>query len=104
MTLSGKQREIMDAYLFTDRVSSGEEERKVSLQVSRRQLRFLIQAANHFLESQCPLAERGEECAMLSWEEDVHSGAIERVCSFHCEEWIDELLSQAIPQSLSPRR
>lgn len=94
MSLTEQQKKMMDTYLAVGRLSAGEESR-VTLRLSRREVRFLIEAVDHFLETRCPTFAEGDECAMLSWEEDVHSGALERVCVERCEMLIDRLLAEA---------
>jgi|GEM_PF-3822639 len=102
MSLSQKQQEIVETYLSSADLSTHEEPR-VRLEVTRRQLRFLIEAVDQFLLNRCPMAGRGDECSMLSWEESPVTGALERVCAKQCQEWMDELLSEVVPNSFPAR-
>lgn len=96
--MNDKQREVLDSLLPIDNVSASEDEPKIAVELTRRQLRFLVRAIDHFLNSKCPMTDLGEECDMLCWEECGPYGSIQKVCALRCEEWIDELLSQVLAQ------
>jgi hypothetical protein len=48
---------------------------------------FLLEAAEHYCATRCPLATGEGSCPMLTWREGVHTGAIERVCKGSPAAW-----------------
>ena len=66
------------------------------MNVTRRDLRFLLQAIQYYHDTCCPGEGRSEACDGQLWGEDVHSGALETYCMHRCADWIDELLSPEV--------
>ena len=48
---------------------------------------FLLEAAEHYCATRCPLRCGEGSCPMLTWRENVHTGAIERVCKASPAAW-----------------
>ncbi|MHB1414492.1 MAG: hypothetical protein ACYC1C_04500 [Chloroflexota bacterium] len=94
MPLSQKNVDTIEKRLFPDEISG--EQPTAKIEVTRRDLRFLVQAIQYYHDHCCPMEEEGVECAMLVWGEDVHSGAIESICRRTCMQWIDDLLSEEV--------
>lgn len=101
MPLSAKQRELIEKHLFWDELD--EEEAKANVKLSRRDLRFLIRAIQYYHDTCCPGQGKGDECGMIGWDEDVHSGAIAKYCLRSCSDWIDALLSDEVVSQLPSR-
>lgn len=72
-----------------------------TLEVNRRQLRFLLQAMDHFRATACPLQGQGDECALVVWAETGPTAAIERACADSCERWLDSLVTEKVPAVFS---
>ncbi len=106
MPFSEEQRELIERHLYPDETAG--EQPTATLKVTRRELRFLLQAIQYYHDTCCPTESSGAECAMLTWGEDVHSGAIETACAHNCQEWIKDLLSPEVlsqfPQRSQARR
>lgn len=94
MPFSERQKELIEKHLFPDETYP--EQPTTTLKLTRREVRFLVEAVQHFHESCCPGDGKSEQCAMLIWGENVHSGAIERNCDQNCVQMIDKLLSDEV--------
>lgn len=102
MAFEERHQEIIDSHLYLDDLGIDEGPTLV-LEFNRRQVRLLLDALDHYRKTKCP-ANTGEgECAMLSWEEDIHTGAIERACTGSCGEFVDDLVVNKIPVTFSPK-
>ena len=99
MAFNAEQQWAIDTYLYTDRLDEGDEP-TVALVMTRRQLRFILDAVDHYRMTKCPLKGKGDECAHLAWVENVHTGAIERICTNSCDDWLNSLFKEKIPASL----
>ncbi|MBI3967731.1 MAG: hypothetical protein HY329_18995 [Chloroflexi bacterium] len=53
--------------------------------------KFLLEAVKHYCATKCPNVHPGEECVMLDWTENVHTGAIQTVCGLPPDLWDDRL-------------
>jgi hypothetical protein len=94
MPFSKKQKELIEKHLHTE--EAGAEQPTATIKVTRRDLAFLLQAIQYYHDMCCPGEGHDAQCAMVTWGEDVHTGAIEMSCPHRCQEWIEELLSDAV--------
>jgi len=101
MPFNAEQQRIIDAYLSAGDVGESDEP-SITLVVTKRQLRLMLEAIDHYRATKCPLEEKGEECALVSWMESAPTGAIQRVCTADCENWLASLIEDKIPASLPP--
>lgn len=101
MPFSQKQQDLIDRHLYPEEDEG--EQPIASIKVTRRDLRFLLQAMQYYHDSRCPNEQAAGACAGLSWGEDVHSGAIETACLHNCQRWVDELLSPEVLQQFPAR-
>jgi hypothetical protein len=101
MPFSERQKELIEKHLFPDETFGEQPTAKIEL--NRRQLRFLVEAVQYYHESCCPGEGKGVECGMLTWGEDVHTGALERACALSCGETIAKLLSDEVLASFPTR-
>lgn len=67
-----------------------------ALALSAAERAFLRAAIAHYCATCCPLLAANEWCPMLAWQENVHSGAIERVCLVPCARWMERLAEPAL--------
>lgn len=101
MAFTETQRGILDAHLPLRYPGSSDE--VAILEVTRRQLRFLLEAIDHFRATACPSEGKGDECALVVWAETGPTGSIERACYESCDRWLDSLVMEKIPAAF-PRR
>jgi hypothetical protein len=52
---------------------------------------FLVDAAEHFCATRCPLAVGDGACVLLGWRESVHSGALQMTCKADAATWRERL-------------
>lgn len=55
--------------------------------LSPEETTFLLEAAEHYCATRCPLRCGEGSCPMLTCRESVHSGAVERVCKTTRAPW-----------------
>ena len=101
MPLTVQQLELIEKYLYLD--ESDSDEPQATIKVSRRDLRFLVQAIQYYHDSCCPSVQEGSSCVGRVWGEDVHTGALEMSCNHSCQDWIAELLSPETLDQFSTR-
>ncbi len=101
MPFSQRQKELIEKHLLAE--EAGAEEPTATIQVTRRELRFLLQAIQYYHDTCCPSEGSDASCAMLTWGEDIHTGAIESECAHSCQELIAELLSDKVLAQFSRR-
>ena len=101
MPFTEKQLAKIEQHLYQDEVVG--DQPLATIKVTRRDLRFLIQAIQHYHDTCCPGLGEGQECAMLVWGEDVHSGALESACFRSCHAWVEGLLSPEVLAAFPPR-
>ncbi|MCL5108256.1 MAG: hypothetical protein M1401_05235 [Chloroflexi bacterium] len=94
MPFSQKQQELIEKHLYPDEVEG--EQPTADVKVTRRDLRFLLQAIQYYHDNCCPGEIEEGYCSAVRWGEDVHTGALESVCAHRCEDWINELLSPEV--------
>lgn len=101
MPFTPRQLELIERHLYPDEAQG--EQPVATIKVSRRDLRFLLQAIQYYHDTCCPGLGEGDECAGLGWAEDVHSGALETACYTNCQQWVEDLLSDEILANFPPR-
>lgn len=102
MAFQEKHQKIIDTHLYLDDL--GEEDGpRLTLEVNKRQMRLVLEALEHYQETKCPVNTGEGGCAMLFWGEDVHTGAIERVCSGSCAALVEDLVINKIPAAFPPK-
>lgn len=94
--------EIIERYLYSD-IEDPLHPETVSLQLTRRQMRFLLMAITAFREQSCPLEGRGNECPLIGTAESVHTGALELKCLLPCDEWA-RFLAREVVRGVYARR
>lgn len=78
-------------FLPDPRTQADLEKEFTTLRISQRQLQLIREAMRHYRETKCPLDGNGDWCSLLTWRENIHTGAIELCCLGNCEEWAGEL-------------
>lgn len=102
MAFDDRQRDIIESHLYLDDL--GEDDGpKLTLELNKRQARLLLEAVEHFQDTKCPSNTGEGTCAMLYWAEDVHTGAIERVCDGSCAAFVQDLLTNKVPAAFPPK-
>ena len=103
--LTDEQQRIVDYYLGP-RTGDDLEPPVTTIQVTKRQLAFLLAAIDHFHATACPLAREtsgegpaGEVacCELREWYESPGSGAVALGCFSSCAAWRDALIQQVVP-------
>ena len=76
MPFTERQKELIEDHLYPDETFG--EQPTAEVKLTRRQVRFLVEAVQYFHENCCPGDGKSDECGMLVWGEDAASGAIGR--------------------------
>ncbi|MHB1132936.1 MAG: hypothetical protein ACYC4L_11165 [Chloroflexota bacterium] len=101
MPFTKQQLDLIEQHL--NPVDVEDDRATATIEVSRRDLRFLLQAIQYYHDTCCPTLDEDGECGARVWAEDVHSGALEMSCSHSCQDWISELLSPEVIKQFPPR-
>jgi len=103
MLFGEEQKRIIEEHLYLDDLGELDGP-TVNLELNKRQLRFMLQAVEHYGETMCPLEGKSEECALMLWTESQQTGAIQRDCGNRCGAWLGKLVSETIPGAFPARR
>lgn len=101
MVWDQKLQQIADTHLYPSTYEPYQRT-TVPLQLTRREMLFLLLAMEHFHEAHCPLEGKGAECPLLGTRESVHTGAVEPACLHPCSQWARALLETTIPAFFPP--
>ena len=92
--LTDAQRRILDYYL-APRTGDELDAPAMRIQVTKRQLAFLLDAIEHYRATKCPLAAgRSVGCELLEWYEEPGTGAAAHKCFDTCVDWRNRLIEQ----------
>ncbi len=103
MALNDEQRSIVESSLRLNDLGEIDGP-NITLKLNKRETRLVIEALDHFRETNCPIEGKGEECALIFWSENVHTGALEKNCIGSCDRLIDVLLGAKTQQAFDLRR
>lgn len=93
MAFTDEEQKIIDSTLRLDDLGDIDGP-TLNIELTKREVRLLLDALDYFRETRCPVEDKGDECAMMFWAENSHSGAVERICIGRCNRIVSELLGE----------